>query len=151
MLDELKISKKYINIKINDNRWFLWCHSRHLNPSETHPERNPKMDREMADSLNYSDINFLVSQKDYSKIEKKNSICINLFGYENNLIYPIHVSDEIFEDCMDLLLITDDSCFMFISKILRDLTAITQNIETENTFKDIGCSALVMRNYWEST
>ena len=105
----------------------------------------------MVDSLNYSDINFLVSQKDYSKIEKKNSICINLFGYENNLIYPIHVSDEIFEDCMDLLQITDDSCFMFISKILRDLTAITQNIETENTFKDIGCSALVMRNYWEST
>lgn len=108
MLDELKISKKYINIKINDNRWFLWCHSRHLNPSETHPERNPKMDREMVDSLNYSDINFLVSQKDYSKIERKNSICINLFGYENNLIYPIHVSDEIFEDCMDLLLITDE-------------------------------------------
>ena len=29
--------------------------------------------------------------------------------YENYLVYPVHVSDEKFEDCMNLLLITDQN------------------------------------------
>ena len=30
--------KVFINIK-NDDKCFLWCHIRHLNPLKTHPER----------------------------------------------------------------------------------------------------------------
>ena len=60
----------------------------------------------MVNSLDYGDIEFPVSKKDYSKIEKKNSICINVFGYENGLVYPAHVSNGKFENYMDLLLIT---------------------------------------------
>ena len=57
--------------------------------------------------LIYVDIKFPVSKKDYSKIGQKNNICINIFCYENDLVYPAHVSDEKFKNCMDLLLITD--------------------------------------------
>ena len=60
----------------------------------------------MVNSTAYDGIRFLVST-DYSKIEKRNSICINLLGYENDLVYPVHVSGETFEDCADLLLITN--------------------------------------------
>ena len=60
----------------------------------------------MVNSLDYEDFKFPVPQKNYSKIEKKNSICINVFGYENGLVYPVYVSDKNLEDCMDLLLIT---------------------------------------------
>ena len=46
-------------------------------------------------------------KKDYSRIEGKNNICVNvMFGYENGLFYPVHVSDEKFKDSMDLLLLT---------------------------------------------
>ena len=31
----------------------------------------------MVNNLDYKDIKFLVSKKDYSKIEKKNNVCIN--------------------------------------------------------------------------
>ena len=31
--------KKLINIKNKYEKWFLWCHVRHNNPSEEHPER----------------------------------------------------------------------------------------------------------------
>ena len=31
-----------------------------------------------------------------------------MFGYENELVFPIHVSDQKFEDLMDLLLLIDD-------------------------------------------
>ena len=37
---KLKNSMKgLINIKNNDNKCFLWCHIRHLNPLKIHPER----------------------------------------------------------------------------------------------------------------
>ena len=61
-----------------------------------------------------------MQEKDFSKIEEKNNICINIFGYENGLgyenklVFPIYVSDQKFEDSMDLLLlINDDNRFMF--------------------------------------
>ena len=31
-----------------------------------------------------------------------------MFCYENNLVYPVDISDEKFENSLDLLLITDD-------------------------------------------
>ena len=43
-------------------------------------------------------------EKDFSKIEKKNNFCINVFCYENKLTFPIYVSDQKFEYSMDLLL-----------------------------------------------
>ena len=49
-----------------------------------------------------------MQEKDFSKIETKNNICINVFGYENELIFPIYVSDQKFQNSMDLLLLIDD-------------------------------------------
>ena len=52
----------------------------------------------------------------------KNNICINVFFYENNSVYPVYVSDQERKDCMDLLLITDKiSHTMCVLKFLRDL------------------------------
>ena len=38
------------------------------------------------------------------KTKKKDNIRINAFGHEYGLVFPVHMSDKIFEDCMDLLL-----------------------------------------------
>ena len=51
----------------------------------------------MVNDLGYVDIKFSVSKKDYSKIEQKNSICINVFCYENDLVYPLYISDKKFK------------------------------------------------------
>ena len=61
--------KGLINIKNNDNKCFLWCHIRHLNPLKLHPERITKADKNMAKNFDYEDIEFPVSKKDFSKIE----------------------------------------------------------------------------------
>ena len=38
--DELKsLRKGLIKIKSKDKKCFLWCHVRHINPSNKHPER----------------------------------------------------------------------------------------------------------------
>ena len=122
-----------INIKNNANKCFLWCHIRHLNSLKIHPERITKADKNMINDLDYKDIKFPVSGKDFGKIEKKNNICINVFCYENNLFYPVYVSDQKFEDCIDLLMITEDH-IMSISKNLTDLCAMRQSVKVKKHF-----------------
>ena len=110
MPDKLKKSQKgLITIKNNDSKRFLWCLIRHLNPLKIHLERITKADRKMVNNLDYVDTKFSVSKKDYTKIEPKNSVCINIYCYENDLVYHVYVSDEEFEDCMNLVLITDEN------------------------------------------
>ena len=48
-----------------------------------------------------------MQEKDFNKIEVKNNICFNVFGYKNVLVFPIYVSGKRFEDSMDLLLLND--------------------------------------------
>ena len=54
-------------------------------------------------------LSFLQKKKDFNKIEVKNDVCINVFGYENMLVFPNYVSNQKFEDSIDLLLLTDDN------------------------------------------
>ena len=63
----------------------------------------------MVKDLRYEGIKFPVSKKDYCRIERQNNIYINVFCYENNLIYPVYVSGQKFENCMDLLLISNEN------------------------------------------
>ena len=70
-----------------------------------------------------------MQEKDFSKIEVKNNICINVFGYENGLVFPIYVSDQKFEDSMDLLLLIDDdkSHYVYIKDFDRFMFHKTKN------------------------
>ena len=96
---ELRNSKKgLINMKNEDNECFRWCHIRHLNPQDIHPERIKKLDKEYVKNLDYSEIEFPVTTKQYNKIEKQNNININVFGYENKQPYPIYVSKEKYDN-----------------------------------------------------
>ena len=96
---ELRSSKKgLINIKNNDQKCFLWCHVRHINPVKIHPERITQTDRKLANDLNYNKIEFSVGEKDSSKIKTKNNTCINVFCYENRLVFLIYVSNQKFKN-----------------------------------------------------
>ena len=46
---ELRSSKKgLINIKSKDQKCFLWCHVRHINPLTEHSERITKKDKKLV-------------------------------------------------------------------------------------------------------
>ena len=127
---ELKSPRKgLINIKNKDQKCFLWCHVRHINPSKEHPERIKKTDKKIAEKLDYDGIEFPVQEKDFNKIEVKNNICINVFGYENKLVFPIYVSHQKFEDSMDLLLSIDNgkSHYVYIKDFERFMFHKTKN------------------------
>ena len=98
-----------INIKNYDNECFRWCHIRHLNPQQKNPQRIKKSDMTLINTLDYSGIEFPVNIKQYNKIEKQNSININVFGYEKEQPYSIYVTKEKFDNVMNLLLIADEN------------------------------------------
>ena len=118
-------AKGLINIKNKDDECFRWCHIRHLNPQIKHPERIKKGDKQFIEELNYEGIEFPVSHKHYNKIEKQNSIRINVFGYEKGQPFPIHISKEKFEDQMNLLLITKDEKKHYV--LIKDFNAFMYN------------------------
>ena len=123
---EFRNSKKgLINMKNEDEECFRWCHIRHLNPKIKYPQRIKKEDKKMINELNYEGIKFPVSQKHYNKVEKWNSVRINVFRYENAQPFPIHISKEIFEDQMSLLLITKDEKKHYV--LIKDFNAFMYN------------------------
>ena len=51
---ELRSPRKgLINIKNKDEKCFLWCHVRYINPSKDHSGRSKKIDKRLASNLNY--------------------------------------------------------------------------------------------------
>ena len=127
---ELRIPRKgLIHIKNKDEKCFLWCHVRHINLLNKHPGRILKNDKKIAEELNYDEIEFPIHQKDFNNIEIKNNICINVFSYENELIFPVHISDQKFEDSMDLLLLIDNekSRYVYIKDFNRLMFPRTKN------------------------
>ena len=101
-------------------------------------ERIAKADKKMFNDLDYEGIDFSDSKKDFSRIEqKKNNICINVFCYENDLGYPVYVSNEKFENCMDLLLIAykNKSHYVYIKDFNRFMCNKTKNKNKKDFFK----------------
>ena len=85
-------------------------------------------------------------EKDFSKIEKKNNICIDVFCYENKLVFPIYVSDQRFGNSIDLLLLIDKaSHIMCTSNTFTDLCFTQRTIKTKNSFARVVCSVLVVK------
>ena len=125
---------------------FSWCHVRHIHPSEEHPERIKKTDKKIAEKLDYNGIEFPVEEKDFSNIEVKNNICI-VFGYETGLVFPIYISDQKFEDSIDLLLLIDhdESHYVYIKDLDRFMFH-----KTKNKNKKWFCRSCLQCFSWES-
>ena len=70
-----------------------------------------------------------MQEKDFNKIEVKNNVCINVFGYGNGLVFPIYISDQKFENSMDLLLLIDNdkSHYAYIKDFDRFMFHKTKN------------------------
>ena len=91
------------------------------------------------------ELNFLCQKEIFSKIETKNNICVNVFCYENKLIFPIYIWDQNFENSMDLLLIIDEnkSDYVYIKYFDRFMFHKTKN-------KKYFYSGLVVKMYQQN-
>ena len=88
---ELKNKNAIINMKNEDNKCFLWCVLRALNPKDEHPERIDKDLKSKEHTLNMEGIAYPVVLKDIKRFEKQNpDISISILGYsKEDKIYPL--------------------------------------------------------------
>ena len=82
--------------------------------------------------LKNDEIELPVQEKYFSMAEVKNNICINVFGYENELVFPIYLLYQKFKYSMDLLLLIgyDQSHYVYI----KDLWFTKQKIKKKKRF-----------------
>ena len=52
-------------------------------------------------------------------------MCNYVFYYENDLVYPVYVSDEKVEDCIDSLLITEENMLHYV--YIKDFNRFVSN------------------------
>ena len=64
---------------------------------KTHPERIKKQINKWLMMLIMKVLNFPCLEKIIVRLNKKDSICINVFCCEINLVYPVYISDQKFE------------------------------------------------------
>ena len=91
----LKNKKAIINMKNQDDKCFLWCVLRALNPKNNHPERVDKDLISKQDTLNMKGIKYPVSFRDIDRFESLNpNISITVLGYnQDERVYPLKVSN----------------------------------------------------------
>ena len=106
---ELAVKTAIINMKNKDNKCFLWCVLRALNPKGNHPER---LDKELIGRENTSNMEgicYPVSLKDINKFEKQNpTISITVLGYEGKSVYPLRNSDDTDRDYDIILMLIEE-------------------------------------------
>ena len=83
----------------------------------------------MIYTLDYEQIEFPVSKKDFDKIEVKNKICINILSYESKQTCAVYIPNQKFENFMDLLIISDKIKSHYL--YLKDFNKFTSN-KTKN-------------------
>ena len=70
-----------------------------------------------------------MQEKKINKIGTKNNTCINVYSCESKLTFPIHISDQKFENSMDLLLVINKnkSHYVYIKDFDRFMFHKTKN------------------------
>ena len=120
---ELKNKNAIINMKNEDNKCFLWCVLRALNPTNNHAERIDKDLKSKEHTLNMEGITYPVELKSINRFERQNpDISISVLGYsKEDKVYPLKIS-KINKNCKHqivLLLIKDgeNSHYCYVKNI----------------------------------
>ena len=91
---ELKNRKAIINMKNQDDKCFMWCVLRALNPKDKNAERIDNDLKSKVDILNMEGIQYPVSFRGIDRFEQLNpEISISVLGYnKEEKVYPLKVS-----------------------------------------------------------
>ena len=79
-----------------------------------------------------------MQEKDFTKIEVQNNICVNVFGYENKLVFPVYISDKTFKISINLLLLINDDQSHYV--YIKDFNTFMFH-ETKNKNKKWFCKS----------
>ena len=113
--DWIMRKKAIVNIRNKDDKCFLWCVLRYLNPRDRNDFRITDL-KQKENSLNTKGIKFPVRVKDISKFEKLNPDIpgINVFSVnENKKFYPLRMAKRDPQETIDLFLYEEDGKYHY--------------------------------------
>ena len=135
---ELADKKAIINMQNKDNKCFLWCVLRALNPKSDHPERLDKELMGKVNTLNMEGIDYPVSLKDLNKFEKQNpNITITVFGYERKNDYPLRNNTNTDRDYNIIIMLIEEGGvkhYCLVKNISRLLSSQASNHDGKHYF-----------------
>ena len=134
---KIATKKAVINMKNDDDQCFKWSVTRALNPVDVHPERITKELKDQSERLDWSGLKFPVKLDHIVIFEKFNpSISINVFGFEDRVVYPLRLSKSKNERVFNLLLISDGEKqhYCLIKSLSRLLSSQLTNHDHANSF-----------------
>jgi hypothetical protein len=120
---KLQKTRGIVNIQNQDDRCFMWSALAHLYPQPNNPHRvNHYVPHQHA--LNMEGISFPVKIKDITKFENQNRITVNVFGYDESVVFPLRITEQRFDSHVNLLMIckgeTQHYCLIKdLSKVLN--------------------------------
>ena len=136
---ELANKKAIINVKNKDNKCFLWCVLRALNPKDNHPKRvNKELKTKEKNTLNMDGIDYPLSLKHLNEFEKQNpSISITVLGYEGKSVYPLRDSDNTDREHNIILMLIEEGGvkhYCLVKSLSRLLSSQISNHDGEHYF-----------------
>ena len=134
---KIKTKKAVINMKNDDDQCFKWSVTRSLNPVDVHPERITKELKDQSERLDWSGLKFPVKLDQIVIFEKFNpQISINVFGFEDRVVYPLRLSKSKNEQTINLLLISDGEKqhYCLIKSLSRLLSSQVSGHKESNSF-----------------
>ena len=134
---KIATKKAVINMKNDDDQCFKWSVVRALNPVEKHSERITKELKDQSERLDWSGLKFPVKLDHIVIFEKFNpSISINVFGFEDRVVYPLRLSKSKNEQTINLLLISDGEKqhYCLIKSLSRLLSSQLTNHDHAKSF-----------------
>ena len=135
---ELANKNAIINPKNEDNKCFMWCVLRKLNPREKNSERIDKKLKEKENTLNMEGIEYPVSLKDIDKFESQNpSISITVLGYEGKWVYPLRNSNNTNREHNVILILIEEegvNHYCLVKNVSRLLSSQVSNHKEKHHF-----------------
>ena len=134
---KIATKKVVINMKNDDDQCFKWSVVRALNPVEKNSERITNELKEQSERLDWSGLKFPVKLDQIVIFEKFNpQISINVFGFEDRVVYPLRLSKRKNEQTINLLLISDGEKqhYCLIKSLSRLLSSQVSGHKESNSF-----------------
>ena len=123
--------KAILNVQNEDEKCFLWSALAALHPANR-KDRSHRVQHYKCyeHELNVSGIEFPMKVKDISKFERQNpTISINLFGYEEQELFPVYIIEHKKEQHVNLLLISnnDTTHYCLVRNLSRLLASLAKH------------------------
>ncbi|GBO33086.1 hypothetical protein AVEN_241117-1 [Araneus ventricosus] len=127
ILPKRLVDKAVLNIQNEDQKCIVWCLIAHKLNILAHDSFRVSHYIPHEQEIKLDGMECPVPLNKIPIVEQLNNLRINVFGYEENAVFPLYVSKRADEDCINLLLITNEETHHYclirnMSRLLGYLT-----------------------------